>query len=68
MTRSHSPRSSSDDEEIITLDLENPCVRMTQASGDTNPLLQPPHIVSLLTMLPLSPWQTTTMVGLETPP
>jgi hypothetical protein len=31
---------------IITLDLENPRTKMNQASGYTNPLLQPLHMVS----------------------
>ena len=52
---------------IITLDSEYPQARMTQASAHTNPLLQPPHMVSALTMLSLPPQQTTMMVGQESP-
>jgi len=53
---------------LIMLDLETPQMRMTQASGDTNPLLHPLHIVNPLTMLSLPPQKTTMVVGLENPP
>jgi len=52
---------------IITLDTENPRARLIRANGDANPLLQPPHMDSALTMSSLPPRQAITMVGLGSP-
>jgi hypothetical protein len=52
---------------IITLDTENPQARLIRANGDANPLLQPPHMDSVLTMSSLPPRQAITMVGLGSP-